>query len=126
MEMLKSMPNKKAQASLEVLISISIILFLFTIIFLFSLIKAYDAKNIGPYMQHREECIKLSSLLFLTSVFDYKNEFSSKFSYEISRDKNLVSIYKSVCYAYTKDLDNIYYSLDAGNFKMFQTSGGVK
>ncbi|MBI4154811.1 hypothetical protein HY498_01855 [Candidatus Woesearchaeota archaeon] len=120
------MSNKKAQASLEVLISISIILFLFTIIFLLTIIKGYDAKNTDLYMQHREECIKISSLLFLTSVFDYKNEFNSKFSYEITRNKNLISIYKTTCYAYTKDLDNIYYSLDAGNFKMLQTLGGVK
>ncbi len=116
----------KAQASIEVMISILIVLFLFTIVFLVSIMKGGDITEAGNFIRHREGCIKLSSVLFMSSVFGYSDDFSSKYEFEISRDKNILSIYKSFCYGYTKKISNILYKGEPGKFKISNIGGQVK
>ena len=120
------MLNNKAQASIEVLISILIILFLFTVVFLISIMKGDDISTSKDYLTSRESCIKLSSLLFLTSVFNYQNEINIDYSHEISRDNGLINAKKAFCYAYTKDIDKVLYQLDSGKFIISKTENGVK
>lgn len=120
------MLNNKAQASIEVLISILIIFFLFTVVFLISIMKGDDINTSKVYLTNRESCIKLSSFLFLTSVFNYQTELDIDYSHEISRDNNLINAKKAFCYAYTKDIDKILYQLDQGKFIISKTENGVK
>ena len=118
--------RNKAQASIEIMISVLIVLFLFTVVFIISIMKSNDINSTDELLTNREDCIKLSSLLFLTSVFNYKNEVSLKSSSEISRDKSLINIYKVFCYGYTRDLDKIIYNLEPGKFKIVKKDGGIK
>ena len=120
------MLKNKAQASIEVLISVLIILFLFTVVFLISIMKGDDINTSRDYLTNRESCIKLSSLLFLTSVFNYQNEINIDYSHEISRDNGLINAKKAFCYAYTKDIDKVLYQLDQGKFTILKTENGVK
>lgn len=120
------MLKNKAQASIEVLISILIIFFLFTVVFLISIMKGDDINTSRGYLTNRESCIKLSSFLFLTSVFNYQTEIDIDYSHEISRDNNLINAKKAFCYAYTKDIDKVLYQLDQGKFTISKTENGVK
>ncbi len=88
--------------------------------------KGGDITATADYLKHRESCIKLSSSLYLTSIFDYSNEIDLDYSFEISRDKGLLNVYKIFCYGYTKNLDRIFYQGDSGNFKISKINGEIK